>query len=302
MPVTNASTAPQPLPAANTPTLAPVTPVAVSTVLLATPAQSPTPAPTGLLLTPTAIPAGGGADTPAPTPTLAPTLTGTPPNETATAAATATTTAAMTATPTPTPSPAATATAPPGWSTRAVTFAPDPDQAGSWLVIGELFNNTGAAQTITNLAGQLLDGQNQVAANASTSYLPVEWVLAGEAVPFELTVNAMPANPQLRIQVDASPAADLTRPDFTWTNLTAYTSGPQQCVRAQGQNPGEPLNESLVVTFALYDGQDRLIGFADTTPPVVFPFASGAAVTVDVCATPLGAAVINRQVLRAWGR
>jgi hypothetical protein len=175
-----------------------LTSLPVPTATSAPPASLPT-------ATPVAQPELSAGPNPAPllpTPTAQP---GSPPTVTP-APAVASPTGEPGPTPTATPSPTATPLPTGGWSFANLSTVPDPDQAGL-TISGEMINNTGQTQEIIDVTGYFYDSQGQLIAgpDEAIAFWPVDVVLAGERVSFELIVFSPGEIAHFELQVISEP-------------------------------------------------------------------------------------------------
>jgi hypothetical protein len=172
------------------------------------------------------------------------------------------------------------------------------------LLYTELVNETGAAQQVIFASGNFFDDQGQLIADSGTidSYWPVETVPAGGRMPLELTVNGLTTAASYTLNVQAEPTDFPPRQDFEFLEVNASNSGDVYCITGQLRNPGEPLQEYLILLISLYNSQGNLVTFSHQFEPNFASVIGDQTLPFEVC---MGAANLQEVVdhnLQAWGR
>jgi hypothetical protein len=275
------------------------------------PAASPTPA-----LSPTSLPvpvaAAPASPTLAPPPASAPTVASVP-------SETSSQTPAAVPAPIPTDTPAASLNPPIPTSTPAIapTVTPLPQTSGwsfssvriyadqeddSLQLYGNFTNNTGTSQELFYITGTFYDAQGQVIADEESTYdywsAPV--IPAGGRAPFELTVDGIQNAANFDLRVEAEPSNENPRQDFEFSDLYEDPGGDFYCVGGTIRNPGDRLQEYLLIVVVLYDNQDQVVYFSDYYADP--DYATGnEPQDFEVCVDTLSQEV-TRYELQAWGQ
>ena len=215
--------------------------------------------------------------------------------------------------PTPTPTQALPAPAP---VSLASSPAPVADSAaggwsfvGTWveaqparklaIVFGELVNNTGATQKISQVTGTFYDSQGQlIAADKSTTGLwPTQIIPAGGRVPFALTVYGVQDVARFDLVAHANAVGSNARQDFEFVSVTEAQKGTRYCLAGAVKNPGGETANSLVIAAVFYDPQGNMLRFGTDNAAGL---AAGQSVNFEVClkSPPENSA---GYALRAWG-
>jgi hypothetical protein len=256
-----------------------------------TPVPSPTPATTPISAptvastageTPTQTPAAIPAPIPADTPTASPT----PPMPTSTS------TLAPAATPIPEAS---------GWAFSGLCVHTDQDE-NNLRVYGNFINGTGTSQELLFITGTFYDTQGQVIAGEESTYdywsVPV--IPPGGRMPFELTVEGIQSAANFDLRVEAEPSNENLRQDFEFLNLYEDAAEGLYCVGGTLRNPGDRLQDYLLIVAILYDSQDRVINFSDRYADPEYA-AGDDPQDFEVCVDTLSQEVA-RYELQAWGQ
>jgi hypothetical protein len=283
-----AMTMPEQPPAASpTPAPSPTSPPAPAAPAPASPTLAPPPASTLTVASvPSETPSQAPAVVPAPIPADTPGASLTPPIPTSTPAI------APTVTPIPQTS---------GWSFSSVRVYAD--QANDSLQLyGNFINNTGTSQELFYITGTFYDAQGQVIADEESTYdywsVPV--IPPGGRAPFELTVEGIQSAANFDLRVEAEPSNENPRQDFEFSDLYEDPGGDFYCVGGSIRNPGDRLQDYLLIVVALYDNQDRVIYFSDYYADP--EYATGdEPQDFEVCVDTLSQEVA-RYELQAWGQ
>ncbi|HMR66203.1 MAG TPA: FxLYD domain-containing protein [Anaerolineae bacterium] len=227
--------------------------------------------------------------TPVASPTLPPTWT-----PTSTPSPTASPTVAPTTTPTPTPPPA-------DWAFVGVQLRPH-EEAGL-LLSGHLVNNTTSTQEIEEVKGTFYDAQGQVIAadDLVYGYWPVDLVLPGGGVPFELIIEGISETAGYDLGVQANPSDEKLLQDFEFKDLNQRNENGNYCLGGTLETSGDEPEDYLIISAALYDDQGRVVGFSDNQD--IFPedIADGQSVGFEIC-LPTPVEPIARYDVLAWGQ
>jgi hypothetical protein len=173
----------------------------------------------------------------------------------------------------------------------------------SFRVVGEIVNNTTAAQQIVKISGRFFDDQDRLLAgdDSALEFFPEAVIPPGDRAPFELLVDNVTAIARYELMIDYVVSLLPVRQDLTITNLSQSTVGDRYCLTGTLRNPGAQLTESLVIVAVLYDSAGTVLNFSDypLDPPInVFGSQS---LNFEVCVPPPNAGTAQAQV-RAWGR
>jgi hypothetical protein len=188
-----------------------------------------------------------------------------------------------------------------GWSFSSVRVYADQEE-NSLQLYGNFSNNTGTSQELYYITGSIYDAQGQVIADEENTYdywsVPV--IPPGGRAPFELTVEGIQKAANFDLRVEAEPSSENPRQDFEFSDLYEDPGGDFHCVGGTIRNPGDRLQDYLLIVVVLYDNQERVIYFSDY-------FADPEYATGDkpqdfeVCVDTLGQEVA-RYELQAWGQ
>lgn len=221
-----------------------------------------------------------------------------------------------TATPPPTSTPSPTATPPP--ASTAPVVQPDIPAAGGWsftatrsdtiparkllLLYGEMVNNTGAAQHISQVTGTFYNSQGQlIAADKSTYGLwPTNIVPPGGRVPFTLTVYNVPDTADFELSVAAEPVDAAPRQDFEFVTVNQAQVNGAYCLTGALKNPGSQLTDHVIIAAILYDDQGQVLRFSSTRENGVRQVAGDQLLDFETCLKSPPANVARHQLL-AWG-
>jgi hypothetical protein len=265
------------------PTLNSVAAINVATVTPEAPTLTPPVSSTPLSAAPIATPSATATLVPTTASPTATGPTGATPTATLTAAETPspTSTEAASATPTAT---ATTATASEPWSfvaTRAFYSTEDE----SFRVFGEVINNTGSVQTVTDITGAFYNAQGQVIANSDNiaAAWPQSLIGPGLRMPFDLFVTGIQSADRFELTVTATQSPLTLRGDLTAADVSQATEGANYCVRGNAQNPGAALQGPLTVVAVLFDAQEKVVNYAFRPyAPAALP--AGGSLAFKVCA------------------
>lgn len=219
-----------------------------------------------------------GTPLPSPSPTAPPTITPTPLGSTPVAVAPAK-----------------------GWAFEGVRVQPDPS-LGGLLVYGEAINSAGSPQRILGLQGTYFDASGQpITPKDISDYWPIETVLNGERMPFELTLIGPTTIERVDLQVVTESSSELPRTDFELSNIEGSEQEADYCVTGHVRNVGQPLTEYLMVVAVLYDDDDRVINWGIGYEPAANVPVGDKTVVVSACAERFNR-IVARYELRAWGQ
>jgi hypothetical protein len=185
-----------------------------------------------------------------------------------------------------------------GWSFVSVQAIGSPDE-GSVILYGNMINDSGSAQEISSLTGIFYD-QFGRRTNLTQDYWPIEVVPPGGQVPFELTVYNAYSLQSYSLSVIAQPSSETPRQDFEFLNLDTFDDRGDYCVAGELRNPGDELQEYLVIAAVLYNDQGDVINFDsyndDSPEGVVGDQTADFEICVDTHQQE-----VARYELRAWG-
>jgi hypothetical protein len=209
-----------------------------------------------------------------------------------------------------------TATPPP----RATTVAVIPDiKSGEWaftgvrlytgqdedgvLLYGDLVNNTGDTQKLDFISGIFYDAQGQIIADATNIdvYRPLDFILPGGQLPFEMTVTGIQSAANFDLSVEAEPSTETLRQDFEFSEVNQWNESGKFCVSGQLRNKGAPLQNYLVIATILYDSQDNIVNFSHQQEPSFAQMIGDHPLDVDICIGSSNQNVAG-YALRAWGQ
>jgi hypothetical protein len=172
---------------------------------------------------------------------------------------------------------------------------------GGLLLYGDIVNQADSAQEIKLVTGQFLDTQGQVIADESrvSGYWPVAIVPPQDKVPFELFAEGIQNAADFKLRVEAQPTGSAPRRDFVVSSAYQDKDDFGLCVGGTLENPGGDIQDYLVVAAVLYDSENKMISFGDTS------ISPGTAITgqaeeFEICADSFGQNV-GRYELQAWG-
>ena len=172
---------------------------------------------------------------------------------------------------------------------------------GGLRLYGDVLNDSSAALEVTNITGTFYDAQGQTVADGNTTgQWPVTTVPPGGRVPFELVVPGLPSADSFDLRVEAKPSSETPRQDFEFLEVTPSTEGNNYCLAGQLRNSGDALGSYLVIAAVLFDGQDKVINYADDHQAAPIDLGSGQTRDFKICVNALNQAVA-RYELRAWG-
>ncbi|GAB4441568.1 MAG: hypothetical protein Kow0031_23600 [Anaerolineae bacterium] len=251
---------------------------------------------------------------PAPPATVPPTATTAPvinlptaePTASATPSATATPLPTATATPPPSPSPTVTPTYTPtplpDWVFSGVNRRPSPDANGV-LLVGQVMNNTGASQELTDINGTFYDAQGQVInlPGDTYAYWPGYVLPHGGSMPFELAVDGVASIANFDLGVTNQPSDKTPQQNFEFLNVTPQGRKDSYCLQGELRNPGSPFQDYLLIAAILFNNQDEVIGFGEYQEFGHTQIAGDRTARFEICVDQPGQDVA-RYELQAWGR
>lgn len=167
---------------------------------------------------------------------------------------------------------------------------------------GNFINNTGTSQELFFITGTFYDAQGQVIADEESTYdywsVPV--IPPGGRAPFELTVEGIQSAANFDLRVEAEPSNENPRQDFEFSDLYEDPGGGFYCVGGTIRNPGDRLQDYLLIVVVLYDNQERVIYFSDYYADP--EYATGdEPQDFEVCVDTLNQEVARHE-LQAWGQ
>jgi len=167
--------------------------------------------------------------------------------------------------------------------------------------LGDIINNTGAAQEVMAITGKFFDDQGQVIAGEGSGYgyAAVMVIPAGNRVPFKLLVDIQGMTTADLI-VEAQPGPSTPRQDFKFLDTYDRNEEFGYCLGGMLQNPGQPLQESVMIVAVLYDAQDNVINFSNDYHIFPYDLSSGQA-PFEVCVDTFNQAVARHE-LQSWGQ
>lgn len=166
------------------------------------------------------------------------------------------------------------------------------------LVFGELVNNTGANQKVSQVKASFFDGQGNLlmADKGATGLWPTRVIAAGERVPFALTIRGVVEAASFELAVDAQTVDNSPRQDFEFLGINERSAGSQFCLTGGLHNPQAETARSVVVAAILYDAQGNLLRFGTDVVAVV---EAGQSANFAVCLNSLPENPTRYEV-RAW--
>jgi hypothetical protein len=169
-------------------------------------------------------------------------------------------------------------------------------------VYGNFINGTGTSQELGFITGTFYDAQGQVIAGEESTYdywsVPV--IPPGGRAPFELTVEGIQSAANFDLRVKAELSNENPRQDFEFLNLYEDAAEGLYCVGGTLRNPGDRLQDYLLIVTILYDSQDRVINFSDRYADPEYA-AGDDPQDFEVCVDTLSQEVA-RYELQAWGQ
>jgi hypothetical protein len=168
---------------------------------------------------------------------------------------------------------------------------------------GDVVNNTGSSQQISQVTGTFYDGQGQVIAGPDSThdFRPVEVVPAGGQMPFELDVYGVQGAQDFDLQVMSQSTGDTPRQDFEFLEVTTSTTNGSYCVTGKLRNSGNRLSHYLVISAALYNSEDRIINFDSLNVPTPGLVVGDKALSFSLCIETFDQEVADYAV-QAWGK
>jgi hypothetical protein len=200
--------------------------------------------------------------------------------------------------PTATPKPEA----PNNWQFANIQLYPD-QYEGGLLLYGDMINNSGSAQDVSEITGTFYDAQGQVIASADNTeaYWSVETISHGGRTPFEMVVEGIENAANFNLSVEAEPSQASPRQDFAFLDLNQWAEEETYCLTGQLQNLGDQLEEYLIIGVTLYDGQDNIINFGDYIEPDVDAITGNETLEFEICIDPPNQNSARHEMW-AWGR
>jgi hypothetical protein len=227
-----------------------------------------------------------------------------PPTPTATATATATEippTPTETAIPTETPTPTVTRL-PEGWVFSGVQVYPA-EALGGVAFYGDLLNNTGSPQQLSDILATFFDAQGQVIPYERTiEQWPIREIPSGGRVPFGVIVPGVQgvANFDFQVQAESGDDIDIPRQDFEFIDVNPSTEGDDYCLNGRLRNPGGPLQAYLMIAAILYGGQDQVINYNNIYQVAPRDVVGDQMMDLNICVDSHQQEVARYEV-RAWG-
>lgn len=189
-----------------------------------------------------------------------------------------------------------------GWSFTSVRLYTGQNEEGI-LLYGDLINNTGGTQKLDFISGIFYDAQGQIIADAKNIdvYWPLDFILPGGQVPFEMTVNGIQSAANFNLSVEAEPSTETLRQDFEFSEVSQWNEGGKFCVTGQLRNRGNALQNYLVIATILYDSQNNIVNFSHQQESSFDQMIGDHPLDIEVC---IGSSNQNvaRYALRAWGQ
>lgn len=171
------------------------------------------------------------------------------------------------------------------------------------MLSGHLVNNTTSVQEIEEVKGTFYDAQGQVIAadDLVYGYWPVDLVLPGGGVPFELIIEGISETASYDLGVEAEPSAEELLQNFEFKDLNQRNENGSYCLAGTLETSGDEPEDYLIISAALYDDQGRVVGFSDNQD--IFPedIADGQSVGFEIC-LPTPVEPIARYDVLAWGQ
>ncbi len=174
---------------------------------------------------------------------------------------------------------------------------------GAFRVIGEVTNHTPFTQEITRVSGAFYDQAGQVIASDDdvTDHWPQDLVPPGGQAPFDLSVGRIQNAASFHLFVEAADITTNVRQDFVLTALQQFTEANSYCVRGVLQNPGQRLQEALVIVAVLYDSQKQVVNYGDFSQRPPANIAGNSTLSFKICVAPPNQNIAEYSI-QAWGR
>jgi len=171
------------------------------------------------------------------------------------------------------------------------------------MVFGNMKNNSGAAQQISYVTGTFYDDQGQVipGQHDTYDYWPVEVVPPGGQVPFQLRVYDIQNAGKVDLGVASQPSNQRPLQDFQISGTASAEVGGNYCVTGSLHNPGDQLQNYLMVVAVIFNDQDKIINFDSDTSAYPADVVGDETFDFEVCVDPSGQDVV-RYELRAFGQ
>jgi len=172
----------------------------------------------------------------------------------------------------------------------------------SFRLVGEVVNNSGVEQQIITVTGDFFDSQGQLVADetAALDFLPQIFVPVGGRVPFEILVDGLQSAARWDLRVEAMESLNPIR-QFPPEEVSDRIDSGRYCVRGLVRNPGERLQESLIVVAVLYDADGNVVNYGEATPSSPFSIFGARVFNFDICVSPPNDGVVRYEA-RALGR
>jgi len=186
-----------------------------------------------------------------------------------------------------------------GWSFANVQII----NQDSVMVLGNMVNNTGVTQLISDVTGTFYDNQGQVTPGQHDTYdyWPVEVVPSGGQVPFELTAYDIQRAERVELSVVSQPSNQRPRQDFDSLNVTSVDIGGNYCISGNLHNSEGQLQDYLVVVAVIFNDQDKIINFDSDASAHPADVVGDRTFDFEVCLDPSGQD-IARYELQAFGQ
>jgi hypothetical protein len=189
----------------------------------------------------------------------------------------------------------------PGWSVSNVQVYPD-QLADGLLMYGSITNNTDSSQALASVTGNFYDDQGQIVANEDNTfdYWPIDVIPPGGQTPFELTIDGIQSIANFSLNVEAEPSDDTPRQDFEFLDVNQWNEYEAYCLAGRLKNPGDALEEYLMIAAVLYDEQDKIVKFGDYYEPYPEEVTDTQPLDFELCVDLIDQGVARHE-LRAWG-
>jgi len=189
-----------------------------------------------------------------------------------------------------------------GWTVAGIQLFADP-ASNNLLFYADLENQTGSAQRLSLISGVFYDegGQLIAASDQVDGYWPIEAMPANGRMPFELTVAGIQSAASFNLEIGAEPVSDAPRQDFELIGLNQRPEAERYCLAGQLRNPGEALQEYLIIVTILYNPEGGIINFSHYSEPGFAEIAGDHSLDFDICIGSSHREIAGHE-LRAWGR
>jgi hypothetical protein len=166
---------------------------------------------------------------------------------------------------------------------------------------GDLLNNTGSPQQLSNINATFFDAQGQaISYDKAINQWPIREVSPGGRVPFGVIVPNIQGIADFNFQVQSEPGGRIPREDFEFLEVNQTTEGEDYCISGRLRNPGDQLKTYLMIAAILYDGEDLVINYNNVFHVSPTNVVGDQTMDVAICVDPRQYEVA-RYELRAWG-